>query len=336
MADTANHTDELDSLRAEWRAALSTAREALQANEDELGPAALAAEKRHLRDEYTQAADSLRSYALDEGLPPELAQPFLPKGLTRRALGLPATVQACVFELDGVLVASTNLHMEAWRRAFDELLHPRIEATYRRLTAPFDPHLDYPAYVEGRMRLDGVRSFLASRGVRLPEGLPDDPPGSETVHGVANRKHEQFDLLLSHHGVRGFDGCRHYLSLAHEAGITSAVVSASAHTHDMLERAQLADVVDEIVDAEVIEMAQLGETVDAAHLLEACRRLKVEPEHTAAFVAGRAGVAAAHTAGFGWVVAIAPDTQAGYVRELRALGADAVAPTLAGLLLERG
>ncbi|HZS29844.1 MAG TPA: HAD family hydrolase [Gaiellaceae bacterium] len=317
------HTDELDSLRAEWRAALSTAREALEANEDELGPTELASEKRHLREEYAHAADSLRSYALDEGLPPELAQPFLPRGLTRRALGLPPTIEACVFELDGVLVASTNLHMEAWRRAFDELLGPRIEATYRRLTAPFDPHLDYPAYVEGRTRLDGVRSFLASRGIRLPEGSPGDPPGSETVHGVANRKREQFDLLLSHHGVRAFEGCRHYLSLAHDAGIAAAVVSASAHTHEMLERGGLASLVDAIVD---------GETFDADRLREACRSLDVEPEHAAAFVAGRAGVEAARAAGFGYVVAIAPDTQAAVVRELHGLGAGAVVPALASFL----
>ena len=326
MTEKAAHTDELDALRSEWRAALSSAREALEANEDELGPEGLATEKRRLSDETAQAAESLRRYALDEGLPPELAQPFLPRGLMRRRLGLPPAVQACVFELDGVLVASTNLHMEAWRRAFDELLGPRIEATYRRLTAPFDPHLDYPAYVEGRTRLDGVRSFLASRGVRLPEGSPDDPPGSETVHGVANRKHEQFDLLLADHGVRAFDGCHHYLSLAHDAGITSAVVSASAHTQVMLERAGLASVVDRIVDAE---------TFAAGRLLEACRRLEVDPKNSAAFVAGRTGDTAAREAGFGYVVAVAPDTQAGHVRELRGLGANAVAPALANLL-ERG
>lgn len=319
------HTDELDSLRAEWRAALSAARDALDANEEELTPSQLASEKRRLNDEYAHAADNLRRYARDEGLSPELAEPFLPRGPTRRALGLPHRIEACVFELDDVLVASTTLHMEAWRRAFDELLGPRIEATHRPLTAPFDPYLDYPTHVEGRARLDGVRAFLASRGVRLPEGSPGDPAGSETVHGVANRKHEQFDLLLALHGVRAFDGCRHYLSLAHDAGIATAVVSASAHTHAMLEQSGLANVVGEIVD---------GETPTAERLLEACRRLDAEPGHTAAFVAGRAGVAAARDAGFGHVVAVTSDTDAGHVRELRGLGANAVVPAL-GSLLER-
>lgn len=333
MRENASEPEELDSLRTEWRAALTKAREALDANEEILPPDELRSEQRHLSQEYKPVRDSLRAFALDEGLPPELAQPFLPRGLTRRALGLPAGVAACVFELDGVLVASTRLHLEAWRRAFDELLGPRIAATYERITAPFDPHFDYPAYVEGRTRLDGVRSFLASRGVRLPEGAPDDPPGTETVHGVANRKHEQFDLLLAQHGVSAFDGCHHYLSLAHDAGIGSAVVSASAHTRTMLEQARLADAVDEVVDAEAIVAGHFGEGIDSGTLLEACARLHVEPTNAAAFVSTRAGVTAARATGFARVVAIDPDQHPAHVRELRAVGADVVVQSVADLLV---
>lgn len=314
-------TDELDELRAEWRAALTAAREALEANEDVLPAEELHDEERRLRGEYGSAAELLRRYALDEGLPPELAQPFLPRGLTRHALGLTPAVLACVFELDGVLVASTRLHVEAWQRAFDELLGPRIDAGYERVTSPFEPQLDYPAHVEGRTRLDGVRSFLASRGIRLPEGSPDDPPGSETVHGVANRKHEQFDLLFAEHGVSAFDGCRHYVRLARDAGIACAVVSASAHMHAILERAGLAELLSEVTVSE------------AGGLTEACRLLDVAPQDAAAFVASRAGVEAAHAAGFAFVVAIDPDRHSRHVRTLRAAGADVVVPALAELLV---
>src|SRR5579875_3521864 len=141
----------------------------------------------------------------------------------------PRSVRSCVFELDGVLVNSTPLHVEAWSRTFGELLASRVETPYGQLVAPFDPQIDYPQHIEGRPRLEGVRAFLASRGMRLPEGRPGDRPGAPTVYGVANRKNELVGLLLEQHGVTAFDGVRHYLELAHDAGIGCAVVSASAH-----------------------------------------------------------------------------------------------------------
>jgi beta-phosphoglucomutase-like phosphatase (HAD superfamily) len=332
MAKKSDETEELERLRSEWRAALAAAREALEANEEFLDPDELVAEEKHLFGEYKPTEELLRRLALDEGVSPELAQPFLPRTLTRRALGLPPTIHSCVFELDGVLVGTSALQVEAWQRTFDELLASRIEATYRRLTAPFDPQIDYPAHIEGRTRLDGVRTFLASRGVRLPEGSPDDPPGTETVHGVANRKNEQLGLLLERRGVSAFDGVRHYLELARAAGITCAVVSASAHTQEMLERSGLADLVDENVDAETIASEHLPAVRDPRRLLAACRKLRVEPEHAAAFATNGPGVAAAHAAGFEFVVAVRPDKQHARVHELRSLGADVVVPALADLL----
>jgi beta-phosphoglucomutase-like phosphatase (HAD superfamily) len=332
MTEKSDEHAELERLRTEWRAALAAAREALEANEDLLDPEELQAEEKHLYGEYAPTAELLRRFALDEGISPELAQTFLPRGLTRRALGLPPTIHACVFELDGVLVGSSALHVEAWQRTFDELLASRIEATYRRLTAPFDPQIDYPAHLEGRTRLDGVRTFLASRGVRLPEGSPDDPPGAETVYGVANRKNEQLGLLLERRGLSAFDGVRHYLELARAAGITCAVVSASAHTQEMLQRSGLAELVDESVDAETILSEHLPTTRDPSRLLAACRKLHVEPEHAAAFATNAPGVAAAHAAGFEFVVAVHSDPQHAHVRELRSLGADIVVPALPDLL----
>jgi beta-phosphoglucomutase-like phosphatase (HAD superfamily) len=332
MAEKSEETEELERLRSEWRAALTAAREALEANEAFLDPEDLLAEEKHLFGEYKPTAELLRRFALDEGISPELAETFLPRGLTRRALGLPPTIHACVFELDGVLVGSSALQVEAWQRTFDELLASRIEATYRRLTAPFDAQIDYPTSIEGRTRLDGVRTFLASRGVRLPEGSPDDPPGTETVYGVANRKNEQLGLLLERRGVRAFDGVRHYLELARAAGITCAVVSASAHTQEMLERSGLADLVDASVDAETIASEHLPATRDPSRLLAACRKLDVDPEHAAAFATNGAGVAAAHAAGFEFVVAVHSDPHHANVHELRGLGADIVVPALPDLL----
>ncbi|HZD87898.1 MAG TPA: HAD family hydrolase [Gaiellaceae bacterium] len=332
MTDKSADKSELETLRAEWRAALAAAREALRADEDFLDEDELRAEEHHLNEEYPAAAAELRRLALDKGLPAELAPPFLPRGLTRRALGLPARVRACVFKLDGVLVGSNPLQVEAWRRTFDELLSSRIEAMYSRHTAPFDAQIDYPASIEGRTRLDGVRTFLASRGVRLPEGSPDDPPGTETVHGVANRKNEQLDLLLEQRGVRAFDGVRHYLELARATGITCAVVSASAHTREILEQTELAELVDVLVDGETIADEHLTEEPSADWLLVACRKLEVEPEHTAVFQTNEQGIAAAHAAGFDVVVAVDADRHPAHVRGLRQAGADIVVTGLADLL----
>lgn len=311
---------ELDLLRTEWREALLAARAALRAEEGVLEPEELESHERHLHDEYRAATEKLRRFALDEGLSPELAEPFLPRGLARRALGLPAPVRACVFELDDVLVGSAALHREAWMHTLNELVEAHSDTTYGRLAAPFDPHIDYPKHIAGRPRLEGVRAFLASRGIRLPEGRPDDPPGAETVHGLANRKHEWLDRLLEQHGIDAFDGVRHYLELARDAGLTCAVVSASAHAAEMLEKSDLAQLVD----------ATLGPAQD--QLLAACRRLHVEPGRAAAFETTAAGVAAARAAGFAWVVAVDPAGDPDRLRQLRHAGADIAVRGLADVL----
>jgi beta-phosphoglucomutase-like phosphatase (HAD superfamily) len=323
---------ELDTLRSEWRDALLAAREALRAEEKVLPPDELDAHERHLRAEYKTAAAELRRFALDEGLPTELAEPFLPRGTARRALGLPSKVRSCVFELDDVLVGSAGLHREAWTHTLNELLAARSETSYGRLSVPFDPRSDYAEHIEGRPRLEGVRAFLASRGIRLPEGKPEDPPSAETVHGVANRKHEWLGLLLEQRGVGAFDGVRHYLELAHDAGLSCAVVSASAHTSEMLERSGLEDLVGGTIDAENIAADHLGNRPAPDRLLAACRTLHVEPERAAAFETSAAGVAAARAAGFAWVVAIDPAGDPDKLRKLRRAGADIAARGLGDLL----
>lgn len=336
MTGKETESAELDALRSEWREALLAAREALRAEEGVLPPEELEAHERRLREEYKTAAAGLRRFARDEGLPPELAEPFLPRSLARRALGLPTTVRSCVFELDDVLVGSASLHQEAWARTLNELLTSRSELPDSGVRARFDPLTDYPRYIAHRPRLEGVRTFLASRGIRLPEGRPDDPAGAETVHGLSNRKNECFGVLLAQRGVHPFDGVRHYLERARDAGISCAVISASAHTDEMLERSGLADLVDARVDAETISTEGLLNRPAPDRLLAACRKLGAEPKQAAAFETSKAGVAAARAAGFASVVAVDPAGDAHSLQLLRHAGADVAVRELAALLEPAG
>jgi beta-phosphoglucomutase-like phosphatase (HAD superfamily) len=332
MTDRQTQRAELDDLRSEWRRALLAARESLRAEEGFLPEEELAAHDRHLRGEYKAAAAELRQFARDEGLPMELAEPFLARGIARRALGLPKGVRACVFELEDVLVGSSALHREAWQHTLNELLAARSETRYGRLVAPFDPRTDYPEHIEGRPRLEGVRGFLASRGIRLPEGQPGDPPGVESVHGVANRKNEWLGRLLEQRGVGAFDGVRHYLELSHDARISCAAVSASAHTAEMLEASGLSELFEASIDADDIVPEQRQSRPAADRLRVACQTLCVDPVGAAAFENSTDGVAAARAAGFAWIVAIDPAGDPDKLRQLERAGAHVVARGLGELL----
>jgi beta-phosphoglucomutase-like phosphatase (HAD superfamily) len=329
---------ELDALRSEWREALLAARDALKAEEGFLPEEELEVHERHLRNEYATAAAELRRFALDEGLSVELAEPFLPRGRARRALALPKAIEACVFELDDVLVASGALHRHAWARALNELLSAHSETAIGRTIPPepFDPVRDYAEHIEGLPRLDGVRAFFASRGIRLPEGTPDDPPGAETVNGIANRKSELLGALLEQAGVRAFDGARHYLEVGRDAGLSCAVVSASAHTHEILERSGLADLIAASIDADAIESAHLRNHPAPDRLLAACRALGVDPQRAAAFETSRAGVEAARAANLGYVIAIDPSGDPVRLGKLRLAGANVTVTGLAELIERAG
>lgn len=333
-ADKAALHAELDALRSEWREALLSARAALKAEEGFLTQEELEEHEKHLRNEYATAAAELRQFALDEGLSVELAEPFLPRGRARVALGLPKAIEACVFELDDVLVASGALHRAAWARALNELLTAHAETGYGRTVEPepFDQNRDYTGHIEGLPRLDGVRAFLASRGIRLPEGAPDDPPGVETVNGIANRKSEYLGMLLARDGVRAFDGARHYLEVARDAGLSCAVVSASAHTNEMLERSDLAELIAASIDADAIASGKLRNQPAPDRLLAACRKLQVEPERAAAFETSQAGIEAAKAANFGYIVAVDRAGDPDGLGRLRRAGANAAVPGLAELI----
>src|SRR4051812_17811954 len=150
-------------------------------------------------------------------------------------LGLPDGVRACLFDLDGVLTQTAKQHSAAWKETFDAYLRTRAEETGETF-GEFTPH-DYDRYVDGRPRFDGVRTFLASRGIELPEGEPDDPPTAQTVSGIGNRKNDLVLELIRREGVETYDGSVDYVRAARARGFDCAVVSSSANCREVLEAA---------------------------------------------------------------------------------------------------
>src|SRR5438477_9081363 len=132
-------------------------------------------------------------------------------------LGLPRTIRACLFDLDGVLTQTARVHAAAWKEMFDAFLSDRAGQTGESFV-PFDPVTDYGGYIDGKLRYDGVRSFLTSRGVELAEGAATDPPDAKTVHGLGNRKNELVLSLIRRKGVDAYDGSVRYVRAAGDAG----------------------------------------------------------------------------------------------------------------------
>src|ERR671920_367256 len=148
-------------------------------------------------------------------------------------IGLPDSVRACLFDLDGVLTRTATVHAAAWKEMFDRYLHERAARTGEEFV-PFDQVADYTRYVDGKPRYDGVRSFLASRGIELPHGEEGDPPDAETVCGLGNRKNELVLELIERDGVEAYEGSVRFARLCGEAGLHRAVVSSSANTKSVL------------------------------------------------------------------------------------------------------
>lgn len=244
-------------------------------------------------------------------------------------LRLPARITACLFDLDGVLTRTAEVHAAAWKQTFDAFLRRRGAG---ELARPFDADRDYGEYVDGRPRVDGVRAFLDARGITLPEGTPEDAASAETVHGLGRRKNELVRALIASDGVKAYEGSVRFLAAARDAGLACALVTSSENATAVVDAAGLAHMFAATVDSTVAHTLGLAGKPAPDVFLEAARRLGVEPADAAVFEDALAGVAAGRAGAFGLVVGV---DRVGRGAELRATGADIVVDDLAELLSER-
>ncbi|MDQ4044091.1 MAG: beta-phosphoglucomutase family hydrolase, partial [Chloroflexota bacterium] len=204
---------------------------------------------------------------------------------SRRRGSLPAVperISACLFDLDGVLTHTAEVHSTAWKEMFDAFLRERAEE-YGEPFRPFEIATDYARYVDGRLRLDGVRSFLASRGIELPEGTPDDPPETDSVHGLGARKNALVLEVIDEQGVDVFPGSVRFVEAAREAGLHCAVVSASKNCQVVLEAAGIAHLFEVRVDGIYAAEHELPGKPAPDTFLAAAAELGMEPVHCAVF-----------------------------------------------------
>jgi beta-phosphoglucomutase family hydrolase len=243
-------------------------------------------------------------------------------------LGLPDTVGACLFDLDGVLTDTASVHRKAWKAMFDSYLRERAERTGAPFV-PFDVAADYQTYIDGKKREDGVRSFLAARKITLPEGDPDDDPSAQTVNGLGNRKNELFQQTIHRDGVKVFEGSRRYLEAVTAAGLAVAVVSSSANTREVLAITGLAKFVKQRVDGVTMRAEHIAGKPAPDSFLRAAELLGVKPSEATVFEDALAGVEAGRSGHFGCVVGV---DRVGQAEALRRNGADIVVTDLADLL----
>ena len=240
-------------------------------------------------------------------------------------LGLPDAATACLFDMDGVLTRTATVHAAAWKQMFDEFLREREGESF----TPFDPEADYDEYVDGKRREDGTRSFLESRGIRLPEGSPDDPPGAATINGLSKRKNALVLDKLREHGVELYDGSVRYVRAAREAGLRTAVVSSSANTAEVLDAAGIAELFDARVDGLTAKERDLAGKPAPDMFLAGAEALGVPPSQAVVYEDALAGVEAGRAGGFAFVVGV---DRAGQAEALRRHGADIVVTDLEELL----
>ncbi|MFB9905732.1 HAD family hydrolase [Allokutzneria oryzae] len=245
---------------------------------------------------------------------------------TNHSITLPETITACLFDMDGVLTSTAELHRTAWKQVFDEFLRARRGASFRPFTEQ-----DYLDHVDGRPRRDGVRQFLASRGITLPEGSPEDPHDLSTVHAVGNRKNDLLEKLIEERGVDPYPGSVRFVRAAHDAGLALGVVTSSANGKRVLDATGLAPLFLVRVDGVVIDEEGLRGKPAPDSFLAAAKRLGVEPAATAVFEDALSGVEAGRAGAFGHVVGV-DRAGNGHAQALREHGADAVVTDLGELL----
>ena len=243
-------------------------------------------------------------------------------------LGLPDGVSACLFDLDGVLTQTAKVHAAAWKEMFDAFLRERAARTGEPFV-PFDAGHEYDTYVDGLPRADGVRTFLAARGIELPEGEDDDPASAETVRGLGLRKNDLVLRLIEDQGVDPYEGSVRYLQAARDAGLGRAVVSSSTNCRQVVEAAGIADLLEARVDGQTAERDGLRGKPAPDTFLAGARALGVAPDEAAVFEDALAGVEAGRAGAFAAVIGV---DRTGQAEALAAHGASRVVADLAELL----
>jgi len=221
---------------------------------------------------------------------------------------------AALFDLDGVVTPTAVIHERAWAELFSAW--------------DFTPD-DYLAYVDGRPRYDGVQTFLASRGIELPWGTPDDAPGDDTICALGNRKNDTFNAVLARDGIAGYPGTMRVLDVLDAAGIPSAIVSSSKNARTVLEAAGLTDRFAVIVDGITAAERHLSGKPDPAMFLHAAAELRVAPAQAVAIEDAISGVEAAAAGNFGLVIGVA---RSGDATALSQAGAQLVVDDLGATL----
>src|ERR1700741_5423323 len=234
---------------------------------------------------------------------------------------------AVLLDLDGVITDTANLHAACWKRMFDEYLQKR--ATQRdEAFRPFDLATDYLLYVDGKPRFDGVRAFLTSRAIQLPEGSPDDPPQLETVCGLGNRKNELVNKIIEDVGVEPYEGSVELIHQLRDRGFKIAVVTSSQNCTTVLKAAKVDHFFDVKVDGNVIHAQHLAGKPAPDTYLMAAKLLGVEPARAVVVEDALSGVEAGSNRKFGLVIGVA---RKGNADELRQHGANLVVNDLGEL-----
>jgi beta-phosphoglucomutase family hydrolase len=231
-------------------------------------------------------------------------------------LGLPDQIKACLFDLDGVITQTAKVHAKAWKQMFDEFLRERDGENFK----PFDAHADYDAYVDGKPRADGTRSFLESRGVELSDA---------EIAELGDRKNDLVLKLIDQQGVEVYEGSVRYVKAAIDAGLRRAVVSSSTNCRAVLESAGIVDLFEEIVDGHAVEDEGLKGKPAPDTFEAGARKLGVDRSEATVFEDALAGVEAGRAGDFGFVVGV---DRVGQADALKEHGADIVVSDLSELL----
>jgi beta-phosphoglucomutase family hydrolase len=235
---------------------------------------------------------------------------------------------AVLFDLDGVITNTAKLHAACWKQMFDEYLQKRAGERGEAF-CPFDFAADYRLYLDGKPRFDGVRDFLASRGIRLPEGDSDDPPQAETVRGLGNRKNKLVGDAIERIGVEAYEGSVHFIDQLRRDGFKIALVTSSENCAAVLKATQLEPLFDVRVDGHMVETQNLAGKPAPDTFLMAAQLLGVEPRRAVVVEDAIPGVQAGSSGKFGLVIGVA---RKGNAAELKHHGANVVVNDLSELV----